>query len=278
VLMDRVDEVVASLNELRAIGVRCSIDDFGTGFSALTYLAEMPIDAIKIDRTFIQRIDGEASGAPIVGAVIALAHSLDLVVVAEGVETDEQLAFLDAHGCDQVQGFRFSSPLPEAEIVELMRTPTKLFTEWGSAPAAMPMPISGISAPRLEALLESIMLERHWPTELDSEAIEAVLAALQSDEIGRIKSVRPGRSRSAKVAVSTLAGLASVSSGAAVASTLAGPAESLGARILDDGGAVAYSAGVSHDAAQAGSPTTPDHEPEGQRPESMPDGAVGGLS
>ena len=95
VLMERVDEVVASLNELRALGVRCSIDDFGTGFSALTYLAEMPIDAIKIDRTFIQRIDGEASGAPIVGAVIALAHSLDLVVVAEGVETDEQLGFLD---------------------------------------------------------------------------------------------------------------------------------------------------------------------------------------
>ena len=61
--MERVDEVVASLNELRALGVRCSIDDFGTGYSALTYLAEMPIDAIKIDRSFIQRIDGEASGA-----------------------------------------------------------------------------------------------------------------------------------------------------------------------------------------------------------------------
>jgi len=240
-------------------------------------LADMPIDAIKIDRTFIQRIDGEASGAPIVGAVIALAHSLDLVVVAEGVETDEQLGFLDAHGCDQVQGFRFSPPLPEAEILELMRTPARLFTEWGSEPAVTPMPISGISAPRLEALLESIMLERHWPSELDSEAIEAVLAALQSDEIARIKSVRPGRSRSAKVAVSTLAGLASVSTGAAAAGTLAGPAESLGVRILDDG-AVAYSATVSPDATEAGSPTTTDHHVDGPSAENLPDGAMGGLS
>ncbi len=145
VLMERVDEVVASLNELRAIGVRCSIDDFGTGYSALTYLAEMPIDAIKIDRSFVQRIDGEASGASIVGAVIALAHSLDLVVVAEGVETDEQLRFLEVHGCDQVQGFRFSPPISAAEIVDLMRTPAGLFTEWSSEVVAMPLPISGIS-------------------------------------------------------------------------------------------------------------------------------------
>ncbi len=278
VLMERVDEVVASLNELRAIGVRCSIDDFGTGFSALTYLAEMPIDAIKIDRTFIQRIDGEATGAPIVGAVIALAHSLDLVVVAEGVETDEQLGFLDAHGCDQVQGFRFSPPLPEAEIVELMRTPAKVFTEWGNQPTVMPVPVSGISAPRLEALLESIMLERHWPSELDSEAIEAVLAALQSDEMTRIKSVRPGRSRSAKVAVSTLAGLASVSTGAAAAGTLAGPAENLGARILDDGAAVALSASVSHDAAATNSPTPPAHDLGGRGPDDVSDSVPDGLS
>ncbi len=159
-----------------------------------------------------------------------------------------------------------------------MRTPAKVFTEWGSEPAVMPVPISGISAPRLEALLESIMLERHWPSELDSEAIEAVLAALQSDEIARVKGVRPGRSRSAKVAVSTLAGLASVSTGAAAASTLAGPAESLGARILDDGGAVAYAASASSDAPEDGAATTPDHDPGGQSPENLSDGAMGGLS
>jgi diguanylate cyclase (GGDEF)-like protein len=240
VLMERVDEVVASLNELRALGVRCSIDDFGTGYSALTYLAEMPIDAIKIDRSFIQRIDGEANGASIVGAVIALAHSLDLVVVAEGVESDQQLQFLDAHGCDQVQGFRFSPPVPAAEIVELMRTPAKVFTDWGNEPVAVPLPISGISPARLEALLESIMLERHVPSDLDSEAIEAVLTALQADELTKVKGARSGRSRSAKVAVSTLAGLASVSSGAAAAGVLATAAEGVGSAILDEGPPVAF--------------------------------------
>ncbi|HVA03170.1 MAG TPA: EAL domain-containing protein [Acidimicrobiales bacterium] len=263
VLMERVDEVVASLNELRALGVRCSIDDFGTGYSALTYLAEMPIDAIKIDRSFIQRIDGEASGASIVGAVIALAHSLDLVVVAEGVESDEQLQFLDAHGCDQVQGFRFSPPLPAAEIVELMRTPAGVFTEWATEPVAVPLPISGISPARLEALLESIMSDRHSPSELDSEAIEAVLTALQADELTKVKSVRPGRARSAKVAVSTLASLATMSGGAAAAGALTIPAESLGARILDEGSVTAVAASAVTEATQTDAGAAPSEHGSG---------------
>ena len=121
-------------------------------------------------------------------------------------------------------------------------------------------------------------MERHWPSELDSEAIEAVLAALQSDEMTRIKSVRPGRSRSAKVAVSTLAGLASVSTGAAAAGTLAGPAENLGARILDDGAAVALSASVSHDAAATNSPTPPAHDLGGRGPDDVSDSVPDGLS
>ena len=229
VLMERVDEVVASLNELRALGVRCSIDDFGTGYSALTYLAKMPVDAIKIDRSFVQRIDAEATSAPIVGAVIALAHSLDLIVVAEGVETDAQLQFLDTHGCDQVQGFRFSPPVPAAEITELIHTPAKVFTDWGTVVAPVPLPISGISPARLEALLESIMLDRGWPSELDSEAIDAVLTALHADDLTRIKSPRSGRARSAKVAVSTLASLATVSGGASAVGALAGAVESVGA-------------------------------------------------
>jgi diguanylate cyclase (GGDEF)-like protein len=278
VLMERVDEVVASLNELRALGVRCSIDDFGTGYSALTYLAEMPIDAIKIDRSFIQRIDGEASGSSIVGAVIALAHSLDLVVVAEGVESDEQLQFLDAHGCDQVQGFRFSPPLPAAEIVELMRNPGKVFTEWATEPlaVALPLPISGISPQRLEALLESIMLDRHLPADLDSEAIEAVLTALQADELTKVKSVRPGRTRSAKVAVSTLASLATVSGGASAAGALAITAESLGARVLDEGTVTAVAAKAAPEGAQAESGTAPSENGSGNRSaEPSADGQVG---
>jgi diguanylate cyclase (GGDEF)-like protein len=267
VLMERVDEVVASLNELRALGVRCSIDDFGTGYSALTYLAEMPIDAIKIDRSFIQRIDGEASGNSIVGAVIALAHSLDLVVVAEGVETDDQLQFLDSHGCDQVQGFRFSPPLPAEEIVDLMRNPATVFTEWGREVVAVPLPISGISPARLEALLETIMLDRQWPSELDSEAIEAVLTALHADELTKIKVPRPGRSRSAKVAVSTLASLGSVSGGAVAAGVLAGPAEGLGVTILDDANALSLSASAPLPTETDPGATTVDHEHAGPAPE-----------
>ncbi len=123
------------------------------------------------------------------------------------------------------------------------------------------------------------MLERHWPSELDSEAIEAVLAALQSDEVARIKSVRPGRARSAKVAVSTLAGLASVSSAAAAAGTLAGPAESLGARIVDDSGAVAFSASAAHDAIEIDSALgTPDHGLGGSGSEDGAGGPASGVS
>jgi hypothetical protein len=216
---------------MRAAGVRCSIDDFGTVYSALTYLAEMPIDAIKIDRSFVQQIDGEGNGAAIVGAVIALAHSLDLVVVAEGVETDAQLKFLDEHDCDQVQGFRFCRPILATELSELMHTPAKLFTDWGREVAWMPDPVSGVSPARLEALLESIMLERRSVAELDTEAIEAVLAALQSDDLSKARTVRAVGTRSAEVAASALAGLASVPDVAAGA--LAGPVENLAARMLD---------------------------------------------
>ncbi|HTT86240.1 MAG TPA: phosphodiesterase, partial [Acidimicrobiales bacterium] len=186
VIVQRVEEVTESLNALRAMGVRCSIDDFGTGYSALNYLAEMPIDAIKIDSSFVQKIGAESSGgAPIVGAVIALAHSLGLIVVAEGVETDAQLRFLEAHGCDQVQGFRFSPPVPAEEIAELLRAPAGLFTASSRPRDEDVAPLSGISSARLKTLLESIMLDRRWPTELDTEAIEQVLTALHADAEAR---------------------------------------------------------------------------------------------
>jgi diguanylate cyclase (GGDEF)-like protein len=228
VLMDRVEEVVASLRQLRAFGVRCSIYDCGTGYSALTYLAEMPIDAIKIDKSFVQRIEEEAHGASIVGAVIALAHSLDLTVIAEGVETDAQLEFLDAHGCDQVQGFRFSPPIPAPEFEELMQTPVRLFTEWGRPTTPTPLPISGISATRLESLLESIMLERRWPSDLDDEAIEAVIAALQSDEAAIVENPHIARSRPA--AVGPLPELASITGG--VTRAVARPVEAVAAEMF----------------------------------------------
>ena len=109
--IDPDGSVGAALLELQALGVRCSIDDFGTGYSSISYLHEYPVDTIKLDRSFVQDI-GAGQDAPIVRAVIAMAHNLGLRVVAEGVETKAQLKFLEKHDCDEVQGFLFSRPLP----------------------------------------------------------------------------------------------------------------------------------------------------------------------
>jgi len=189
VLMENRATVAESLRDLRARGVRVAIDDFGTGYNALTYLAEIPVDAIKIDRSFVARIE-EGGGASIVGAVIALAHSLDLDVIAEGVETDAQLRFLEGHGCDQVQGFRFSPPVPPAEMSALIESPVRLFTDWKDEVAAMASPNSVVSPARFEALLDSMLQQGHWPAGVDTEAIEAVLAALQPEDLRKVRGAR----------------------------------------------------------------------------------------
>ena len=205
VLMDHMGAVAESMHALRAMGLRCSIDDFGTGYNALTYLAKMPVDSIKIDQSFVRDIAEDGGSAPIVGAVIALAHSLGLDVVAEGVETDAQLQFLESHGCDQVQGYRFSPPVAAPEMATLLRNPARLFTDWREEVASQPVPMSVVSPARFEALLDSILQEGRWPTEVDTEMIEAVLAALQPDDLRVGRSPR-GRRRSARLAVGTLAG------------------------------------------------------------------------
>ncbi len=114
--IDPDGSVGAALLELQGLGVRCSIDDFGTGYSSISYLHEYPVDTIKLDRSFVQDI-GPGHDAPIVRAVIAMAHNLGIRVVAEGVETKAQLKFLEKHGCDEVQGFLFSQPLCPADMV-----------------------------------------------------------------------------------------------------------------------------------------------------------------
>ena len=113
------DEGLAAqtLGELRRLGVRIGIDDFGTGYSSLSYLKKFPIDSLKVDRTFVDGLGGESDESVIVGAIIALAHSLGLVAVAEGVETERALGELRRLGCDRVQGFLLGRPAP-AEVVE----------------------------------------------------------------------------------------------------------------------------------------------------------------
>jgi diguanylate cyclase (GGDEF)-like protein/PAS domain S-box-containing protein len=115
------ENAVSLLNELKAMRIRLSIDDFGTGYSSLAYLKRFPIDSVKIDRSFIQGLPEDGDDAAITRAIIAMAHSLRLKVIAEGVESAEQLSFLRAHGCDQMQGYLFSPPLPEAALLGLLK-------------------------------------------------------------------------------------------------------------------------------------------------------------
>lgn len=119
---------VAMLQDLKGLGVRVAIDDFGTGYSSLRYLRELPIDVVKIDRSFIQDITDDPTDVEIVMAIIAMAKGLKKEVIAEGVETDEQLALLRELGCDKVQGYVCSRPLPEEEFVRWMdiSTPRKI--------------------------------------------------------------------------------------------------------------------------------------------------------
>ncbi len=114
------------LHSLKALGVRISIDDFGTGYSSLSYLKRFPIDTLKIDRSFVIDLPGDQNAASIARAVIAMAHGLQLKVVAEGVENAEQLAFLVENSCDEVQGYYFSRPLTADNCGELLAEQRRL--------------------------------------------------------------------------------------------------------------------------------------------------------
>ena len=118
---DNNNNIVAVLVELRAMGVQIAIDDFGTGYSSLSYLKRLPVNTLKIDRSFVQDINSNRDDAAIITAIIALAHSLHLAVVAEGVENKEQLLFLQSRQCEIVQGYLFSPPLSQPEMTKLLQ-------------------------------------------------------------------------------------------------------------------------------------------------------------
>jgi EAL domain-containing protein (putative c-di-GMP-specific phosphodiesterase class I) len=120
VLMKRVEVTESILKTLRATGVRVAVDDFGTGYSSLSYLTKFSIDALKIDQSFVRQITTAPGETSIVSAVIGMGRSLNLRVVAEGVETHEDLAFLQAHQCDEAQGYYFSRPVPHQEFAKLL--------------------------------------------------------------------------------------------------------------------------------------------------------------
>jgi diguanylate cyclase (GGDEF)-like protein/PAS domain S-box-containing protein len=122
VLMRHAESTAIALGQLKAIGVRLAVDDFGTGYSSLSYLTRFPIDTLKLDQSFVRNINSSSEDAIVVSAVIAMGKSLNHRVIAEGVETQEQLAFLQAHGCEEGQGYYFSRPLPGQQFMKLMET------------------------------------------------------------------------------------------------------------------------------------------------------------
>jgi diguanylate cyclase (GGDEF)-like protein/PAS domain S-box-containing protein len=124
--MTDVSLAVELLHGMKALGINLSIDDFGTGYSSLSYLSRFPIDVLKIDRSFVAEITRDSNDAAIVASIIALAHNLKLAVIAEGVETEEQLDYLRRHGCDEMQGYYFSRPLPAADFEQLVRQRRRL--------------------------------------------------------------------------------------------------------------------------------------------------------
>ncbi len=180
--------VLARLFELQRRGVRVSIDDFGTGYSSLSRLRELPFDVLKIDRSFIKAITSRHTPTPILQALFAMATSLDLDVVAEGVETAAQVAALLNHDCGFAQGFLFSRPLPPDEVTPLLAGEVNF--DPPTIAAAVPQPAS---SPRLEGLLDQLAHTSGPPsTEVLQETL-AVLAELTSLDSVYVTKVDLGR-------------------------------------------------------------------------------------
>ena len=119
-VLDNINDTIVKMHALREIGVRFSLDDFGTGYSSFSYLTQLPLDQLKIDRSFVRNIGVKSTDAIIVQTIIGMAHNLGIEVIAEGVETEAQRAFLERHGCPAFQGYLFSKPVPIEEFVRLV--------------------------------------------------------------------------------------------------------------------------------------------------------------
>src|SRR6201990_1842012 len=117
-MMRNVARAIKVLDEIQSRGIRIAIDDFGTGYSSMSLMKQFPIDAIKIDRSFVRDLPDDSEDQAIAQAIISMGKALGMTVVAEGVETAEQHAFLRHHGCDEMQGYLFSRPVPPRQLAE----------------------------------------------------------------------------------------------------------------------------------------------------------------
>ena len=126
-IMTHPEEAIKILNSINDLGIKLAIDDFGTGYSSLAYLKRLPIDKLKIDQAFVHEIPADEEDSAIVKAVIALAKSLNLRVIAEGVETEEQRAFLVDNGCHNIQGYFYSPPISSVEMEKKLKDISSLF-------------------------------------------------------------------------------------------------------------------------------------------------------
>ncbi|MBM3393935.1 MAG: EAL domain-containing protein [Betaproteobacteria bacterium] len=125
-LLHNADEIVSSLRKLARDGIRISVDDFGSGHASLSYLRQFPIKAVKVDRGLVRDVDSNAEHAAMIQAIVAMAHSLNIRVIAEAVETREQLTVLETLGCDEYQGNLFSRPVPAIDIAARFLAPLEL--------------------------------------------------------------------------------------------------------------------------------------------------------
>ena len=120
--MSNSEDILGKLQRMRQLGVRISIDDFGTGFCSFSYLLQYQVDRLKIDQSFVKRAGTDANAAAVVRTIIAMSHGLNIKVVAEGVETEEQLRFLLRRKCDEAQGYFIAKPMAPEEFCETVRT------------------------------------------------------------------------------------------------------------------------------------------------------------
>ena len=127
-IMKEPEKAIEKLNELRQLGIKIAIDDFGTGYSSLSYLKRFPIDTLKIDKTFVDDVTTNKDDAAIAKAIVMMGHALDVTVIAEGVETPQQLEYLTSLGCDYMQGYLFSPPLSKESFTELLMEQLRVTT------------------------------------------------------------------------------------------------------------------------------------------------------